>query len=93
MNDHLCAALVATSSDRGVGTAFHKSSGKIWAFCKRNATLKNPNIYYRNTKKKLKAADMEQYRNTNSKTIYVQEKLLSTIQKLLYEQKANIEIF
>ena len=70
MNDHLCAALVATSSDRGVGTAFHKSSGKIWAFCKRNATLKSPNIYYRNTKKK--AADMEQYRNTNSKTIYVQ---------------------
>ena len=52
MNDHLCAALVATSGDGGAGTAFHKSSGRIWAFCKRNAISRNPNIYYRNTKRK-----------------------------------------
>ena len=33
MNDHL----VAASGDPGTGTAFHNSSGRIWAFRKRNA--------------------------------------------------------
>ena len=52
MNDHLCAALVATSGDLGRGIVFHKSSGKIWAFCKRNAILRNAIAHYRNTKRK-----------------------------------------
>ena len=39
MNDHLCTALVAASDDPGAGTAFHESSGRTWAFRKRNATL------------------------------------------------------
>ena len=47
-----CTALVAVSSDPGAGTAFHKFSGRIWAFRKRNATLRNANIHYHNTNKK-----------------------------------------
>ena len=39
MNDHICAALVAASGDPG--TASHEYSRRIWAFCKRNATLRN----------------------------------------------------
>ena len=38
MNNHLRTALVAASGDPGTETDFHKSSGRIWAFCKRNAT-------------------------------------------------------
>ena len=41
MNDYLCTALVATSSDPGAGTAFHKFSGRFWAFRKRNTTSRN----------------------------------------------------
>ena len=41
MNDHLCTALVAASGDSGAGTAFHESSGRVWAFCKLNATSRN----------------------------------------------------
>ena len=39
------------SDDPGVGTASYESSGRIWAFCKRNATSTNAIIRYRNTKK------------------------------------------
>ena len=39
MNDHLCTALVAASGDSGAGTTFHESSGRVWAFCKRNAII------------------------------------------------------
>ena len=52
MNDHLCTALTAASGDPGAETVFHESSGRIWAFCKRNATSRNAIIHYRNTKKK-----------------------------------------
>ena len=45
MNDHLCTVL----GDPGAGTAFHESSGKIWAFHKRNAISKNAIIHYSNT--------------------------------------------
>ena len=41
MNDHVCTALVVVSDDPGARTAFHEFSGRIWAFCKRNATLRN----------------------------------------------------
>ena len=58
-NNSSCSA----SGDSRAGTAFHKSSGRIWAFCKRNATSGNATIHYRNAKKKIA---MEQYRNTNS---------------------------
>ena len=51
MNDH-CTALVAVSGDPGSGKVFHEFSGRIWAFCKRDATLKNAIIHYRNTNKK-----------------------------------------
>ena len=50
-DDHFSTALVAVSGDSGTGTAFHEFSGRIWAFCKRNATLRNAIIHYRNTKK------------------------------------------
>ena len=52
MNDHLCTALVAASGDPGPGTDFHKSSGRIWAFYKRNAISRNALIHCRNTKRK-----------------------------------------
>ena len=52
MNGHRCAALVAVPGDPGAGTAFHKSSGRMWAFCKRNAISRNAIIHYRNTKSK-----------------------------------------
>ena len=38
MNDHICTAFVAASGDPEAEIAFHESSGKIWAFRKRNAT-------------------------------------------------------
>ena len=52
MNDHLCTAFVAALGDPGTGTAFHEFSGRIWAFCKRNATSRNAITHYRNTKRK-----------------------------------------
>ena len=81
MNDHLCTALVAASGDPGTGKAFHEFSGRIWALCKRNATSRDAIIYYRNTNIRGKLIGN---RNDN--------KLLSTIQKLLYEQKATSNI-
>ena len=48
----IVTALVAASGDPGAGTAFHESSGRIWAFCKRNAISRNATIHYRNTKRK-----------------------------------------
>ena len=45
-------ALVAASGDPVAGTAFHEFSGRIWAFRKRNATLRNAIIHYRNTNSK-----------------------------------------
>ena len=41
MNDH-CTALVAVSGD----------PERIWAFCKRDTTLRNAIIHYRDTNKK-----------------------------------------
>ena len=38
MNDLLCTAPVAASDDSGIGTAFHESNGRIWAFRNRNTT-------------------------------------------------------
>ena len=52
MNYYLCTALVAASDDPKAGTVFHEFSGRIWAFCKRNANSRNAIIHYRNTKKK-----------------------------------------
>ena len=52
MDDHLCTALTAALSDQGAGASFHEFSGRIWAFCKRNAASRNPMIHYRNTKRK-----------------------------------------
>ena len=52
MNDHLCTALVAALGDPGTTKTFHKSSGRIWAFCKRNAISRNAIIHCRNTKSK-----------------------------------------
>ena len=66
MNNHFCTALVAASGNPGADTTFHESSGRIWAFCKRNATLRNAIIHYATLRGKLIA--MEQHRNTNSKT-------------------------
>ena len=34
----LCTAFIAASGDPGAGKGFHEFSGRIWAFCKRNAT-------------------------------------------------------
>ena len=51
MNDHLCTAFVAALNDPGTETAFHESSGRIWAFCKRNTTSRNAITHYRNTKR------------------------------------------
>ena len=47
MNDHFCTALTAASGDPVARIVFHKSNGKIWAFCKRNATSKNAIIHYK----------------------------------------------
>ena len=52
MNYQLCTALVAASGDSGAEVDFHESSGRTWAFCKRNATSRNAIIHYRNTKRK-----------------------------------------
>ena len=40
MNDHFYTALVAALGDPGAGTVFHESSGRIWAFRKRNTTFR-----------------------------------------------------
>ena len=50
--NNLCTALVAVSDDPGAGTAFHESSGRIWAFRKRNAISRKATIHCRNTKRK-----------------------------------------
>ena len=52
MNDHFFTALIAASGDPEAGTTFHEASGRIWAFCKRNATLRNATIHYRNTNRR-----------------------------------------
>ena len=52
MNDNFCTTLVAASGDPGAETAIHEFSGKIWAFCKRNAISRNAIIHYCNTKRK-----------------------------------------
>ena len=67
MNNHLCTALIVASDDPEARTTFHEFSGRIWAFCKRNANSRNAIIHYRTTKKK-KLIAMEQYRNTKSKS-------------------------
>ena len=48
----IVTALVAASGDPGAERAFHESSGRIWAFCKRNATSRNATIHYCDTKRK-----------------------------------------
>ena len=55
----MTTALVAVSGNPGAGTVFHEFSGRIWAFCKRNATSRNAIIHYRNT---------NNYRKTNWKS-------------------------
>ena len=64
INDQLCTALVAASGDSGAEADFHESSGRIWVFCKRNATSRNAIIHYRNTKRKTNWNDY--YHNTKS---------------------------
>ena len=52
--------LVAASDDPGPGTDFHESSGRIWAFCKRNAISKNAiirNIYHNTKNKRIEKPD------------------------------------
>ena len=56
----IVTALVATSGDPGAGTAFHEFSGRVWAFCKRNARSKNAIIHYRNTKSKNKTENRDE---------------------------------
>ena len=48
----MTTALVAASGDPGAGTVFHEFSGRIWTFCKRNATSRNAIIHCRNTNRK-----------------------------------------
>ena len=57
MNDYFCTTLVIAPGDPGAGTAFHEFSGRILAFCKRNATSRNAIIHYRNTKSKDKTGN------------------------------------
>ena len=60
MNGYFCTTLATASGDPGAGTAFHEFSGRIRAFCKRNATSRNAIIHYRNTKSKSETGNRDE---------------------------------
>ena len=90
---HESSVRIWPSSDLGAGINFHKCSGRIWAFHKRNATSRNAIVYYRNTKNE-KKSQWSNIATLNLKlnlmkiiVLYLLFCIVSTIQKLLYEQK------
>ena len=92
---HESSVRIWPSSDLGAGINFHKCSGRIWAFHKRNATSRNAIAYYRNTNcKSEKKSQWSNIATLNLKlnlmkiiVLYLLFCIVSTIQKLLYEQK------